>query len=208
MTEFEDTQPAEEGYADDAGYEEGAAATPPDLSDALAQLNERQERLGGYEVEEEPYVDDESYEEQDYDDLDPEQALEAIIEDRVNEAVEPIIEREREQEILALAERYPALREPATLEAVDAELRAMAEAYDDPSLVTDARMAETVLLALAARQQLEQAQAQPQQAQPQGPVLETGAGPGGPRPQQDAVENAYVNAFAGPQTDPWGFPVE
>lgn len=194
------------GYESEAGYEEVGA--PPDLSDALSQLHAHLDARvdRGVEQEGEPYDGDDEYEPE----LDEREAVGQLLDEAVRQRVAPVLESvemdRREREIAGLAQQFPHLRDPDVLDAVTANLQALAETYEDPSIETDPRMVRMAYLALEA-EQMANGQAQQQQPPPQpanGAALEHGAGPGMAPPQLSPEEQAYAQALSRPKLNRFG----
>jgi hypothetical protein len=175
---------------------------PPDVGESLQQMNQRLEELGSR-------LDETDYEDED-EDWDPDalqynpaiaqpeddqnDILRQLLADEVAEQVKPytdaVEQSFREQQILQLAERYPALREPDVLDAVSGELEQFAQAYNTPGALTDPRLIEQFLVAHLAQQAVAEA---PEPSQ-DGAHLETGTGPGEPQQEVDPTTQAWLNA--------------
>ena len=118
------------------------------------------------------------------------QLLSEEVEEQVAPYVQAVENSFREQQILQLAERYPALREPEVLDAVSAELEQFAQAYNTPGALTDPRLIEQFLVAHLAQQAVAEA---PEPSQ-DGAHLETGVGPGEHQQEVDPATAAWLNA--------------
>lgn len=226
MTEFDGQQP---DYAPEPAHDDGGQAGGLNINDGLAQARAAYQPgdeipapayEGGY-PEQRPYEGDgfegDGYHgEQDGYQPEPtgEETVQQLFQEAAQEAVRPYLEQmewdRRQSDVLALADQYPQLRDPETIEALEQELDALAEVYGDGAR-TDPRLIETAYLAHLARAEA-QAGAAEQAREPssqQGQHLETGVGPGASAGQDDPVEAAYLKALAGPQqVDQYGFPVE
>ncbi len=176
---------------------------PPDVGESLQRMNQRLEELSQRVDEADDGYDDED--DWDHDDLqynpaiaqpedDQNEVLRQLLSEEVAEQVQPYVDAVensfREQQILQLAERYPALREPETLDAVSSELEAFAQAYNTPGALTDPRLIEQFLVAHLAQQAVAEA---PEPSQ-DGAHLETGAGPGEPQQEVDPATASWLNA--------------
>ena len=177
---------------------------PPDVGESLQQMNQRLEELG-------QRLDETDYDDEDGD-WDPDELqynahvgepqgeddgtaeLRQLLAEEVQEQVQPYVDAVensfREQKILDLAARYPALREPEVLDAVSAELEQFAQAYDIDGALTDPRLIELFLVAHLAQKAAADA---PEPSQ-DGATLETGAGPGEPQQEVDPATAAWLNA--------------
>jgi hypothetical protein len=220
--ESEGTPPAEGYDAEPGGYEEAGYeseqpgyAQPGDLSDALSELKEIREGYrrgepirgygqdsygpeyddeGGY-ADEGGYVDEGGYPDER---AELEQTVGRYLDEAVSERVQPVLNavemQRREGALLDLAQQYPRLREPETLDAVSAELEELAADYQNPSLESDPAMVRLVYLAHEAERAGVGAAEQPKATT----RLETGAGPSPARDEElDPQTAAYLKALTG-----------
>ena len=192
-----------DGFSDDS--ESLSQPQAPDVGEALQQLDQR---FAAIEDRLDAEPDDQGYEEDDWDpdplqynpaiaqpEDDQNEVLSELLSEEVAEQVKPYVDAVensfREQQILQLAERYPALREPETLDAVSSELEQFAQAYGAPGALTDPRLIEQFLVAHLAQQAVEEA---PEPSE-NGATLETGTGPGEPQQEEvDPTTRAWLNA--------------
>ena len=197
-------------------------AEPPDVGESIRQMQARLEsidsRLDAEEGDEEsgdPQFGAAQWDPEDLeglaeasgllddngtgDDLDQ---VEDLISERVNEAVAPVAAQleygRRVDKLHALAEKYPALRDPETIEEIGATAERIAEAYGIPGAESDPGLIEIITQAHAARTAA--AGETPAEAGGnQGATLETGAGPtGSGEPELDDQTRSYLDAIAGP----------
>ena len=188
---------------------------PPDVGESLQQMNQRLEELSQRVDEADDGYDEDGFdpdelqynpalaqpEDGEYDDTAQlRELLAAEVDERVGPYLDHIEGQYREQQILQLAERYPQLREPETLDAIAQEVDAIADAYSIPGARTDPRLIERLLIAHLAEQAVANA---PEQGQ-DGAHLETGTGPGAPEPEVDAATQAWL-AAALPDQNPDAF---
>ena len=204
----------EPSYDPEPGAEEQLEpASPPDVSDAMAQMGEAPEPqsidplniplapppdyFDGQQEQGDPYGEP-GYEEQGYDD--PADAVEDYTDAIRAEAVEPYVAEARERLVTDLVTHHPGLRDPAvqsdfrdSLEAARAE--AGVELLDIPWLAE--RVAVGAVAAQAMREVAEHGGQDPQQqaAAPE-QHIERSAGPGGRTggQQVDPEEQAWINA--------------
>ena len=133
-----------DGFSDDS--ESLSQPQAPDVGEALQQLDQR---FAAIEDRLDAEPDDQGYDEDDFDpdefqynpaigqpEDDQNDVLRQLLSEEVAEQVQPYVDAVensfREQQILQLAERYPALREPETLDAVSGKLEQFAQAYNLP----------------------------------------------------------------------------
>lgn len=131
-----------------------------------------------------------------------EQAFQEAIRERVADEVSPYLEQleleRREGALAQLAQKYPDLRKPEMLAAIQGRLSHAADRYGNPALLTDPGLVEQALL--AERAVAAAANETPaQEARAQGAAVETGAGAGGEGDVswQEQQKRAILNAGPG-----------
>lgn len=188
------------------------ASAPPDVSDALSQMNQSVEQrfdatggeepyepgdeLGGYEDELEPGYEPEGEVGQPAD----EDGLAHFIGEKVQEEVGYHREIDRRWDgILELGEEFPELNSREIGGAVRDLLEQLGQIPGN-GIPPDPVHVELAYKALKADQIAANETSPEQVSQRPGATLETGAGPGAPEPEVDPVTQAYMKALGGADT--------
>jgi hypothetical protein len=185
-----------DAYGTPAAPEPAAETSPPDVGDALAQLNSRLEGIEGrlpqpaeapamepWEALTQPAEPEEPvYQEQPQagEQVDPLVAeFNALVDQRVQEVTAPYFQQQemgrRKEAVDALAKKYPDFAE--AIPVIGQEMQQMADQYGKPELATDPRLAERLYQARKA-EAVASAET-PAEAVGPGANLETHAGGGG-----------------------------
>jgi hypothetical protein len=187
-----------DAYGTPAAPEPAAETSPPDVGDALAQLNSRLEGIEGrlpqpaeqpaiepWEAFTQPAEPEEPvYPEQPQADQQPAEdplvkEFYDLVDQRVNQIVAPHFQQQemagRKQAIDGLVEKYPDFAE--AIPVIGKEMQQMADQYGKPELATDPRLAERLYQARKA-EAVASAET-PAEAVGPGANLETHAGGGG-----------------------------
>jgi hypothetical protein len=212
------------GFEPDVGGNEHQAGGAPDVGESLHQMEARLAAIESRQPAEDDGAGEDEFQygvsAQDDEDLygleddegedgyrdDDATGLDELISARVDQALAPHLIRQeesrREEQILALAEQFPRLREPEVLDAVDDRLQRLAAAYQDPSMLSDPGLIRDQYFAYEAQRRA--AEETPADEHPQSAAkLETGAGPSGAdaEPDLDPQTLSYLDAIAGPARD-------
>lgn len=125
--------------------------------------------------------------------------LDAYVEEKLQERIAPVLDsfqRDRqERELRELAQRYPDLKEPKTLDAIGKVLGGLADSQQNPSLRTDPKLVELAYKAFKADQS---AASESPATQGTGNPLEVGAAsrPDPGESQEEAITKAVLGAGA------------